>query len=106
MTLNDFLSRVDIEKDGDKTLLWCEYINTKDGEILGWSNLEIEKTDSDIRLLPDINNSPFTSDNNAQDIGHHFICDHCGDMFDVKEKIKVFKDEEICRECYENLEFS
>lgn len=25
MTLNDFLKRVDVEKDGDKMLLWCEY---------------------------------------------------------------------------------
>ena len=24
MTLKDFLKRVDIEKDGDKMLLWCE----------------------------------------------------------------------------------
>lgn len=62
MTLNDFLKRIDIEKDRDKMLLWCEYINTKDGEILGWSNLEIEKTDFDIRLLPSKNNSPFSSD--------------------------------------------
>lgn len=62
MTLNDFLKRVDIQKDGGKMLLWCEYINTKDGEILGWSNLEIEKTDFDIRLLPSKNNSPFSSD--------------------------------------------
>ena len=105
MTLKDFLKRVDIEKDGDKMLLWCEYINTKDGEMLGWSNLEIEKTDFDIRLLPSKDNSPFSSDNNSKDIGHHFICDHCGDMFDVKERINVFEDEEICKECYLNLEF-
>lgn len=105
MTLNDFLSRVDIEKDGDKMLLWCE-VFVDDGEFkVGWSNLDIDVRENEIRLLPDINNSPFTSDNNTQDIGHHFICDHCGDMFDVKEKIKVFQDEEICRECYENLEF-
>ena len=37
MTLKDFLKRVDIEKDGDKMLLWCDYVNTKDGEVIGWS---------------------------------------------------------------------
>ena len=29
MTLKDFLKRVDIEKDGDKMLLWCDYVNVK-----------------------------------------------------------------------------
>ena len=62
MTLKDFLKRVDIEKDGDKMLLWCDYVNTKDGEVVGWSNLEIEINEYDIRLLPSKNNSPFSSD--------------------------------------------
>ena len=52
MTLKDFLKRVDIEKDGDKMLLWCDYVNTKDGEVIGWSNLEIDIKECDIRLLP------------------------------------------------------
>ena len=30
MTLKDFLKRVDIEKDGDKMLLWCDYVNVED----------------------------------------------------------------------------
>ena len=51
MTLKDFLKRVDIEKDGDKMLLWCDYVNTKDGEVIGWSNLEIDIKECDIRLL-------------------------------------------------------
>lgn len=64
MTLKDFLKRVDIEKDGDKMLLWCEPITTKSGgTVLGWSNLEIEINDLDIQLLPSKNNSPFSSDN-------------------------------------------
>ena len=63
MTLKDFLKRVDIEKDGDKMLLWCDYVNTEDGEVVGWSNLEIEINDTDIQLLPSKNNSPFSSDN-------------------------------------------
>ena len=105
MTLNDFLKRVDIEKDGDKLLLHCD-VFIDDGEFkVGWTNLDIDIRANEIRLLPVIDNSPFTGDNNNQDIGHHFICDYCGDMFDVKEKIKVFQDEEICKECYSNLEF-
>ena len=63
MTLKDFLKRVDIEKDGDKMLLWCDYVNVEDGVVVGWSNLEIEINDFDIQLLPDKNNSPFSSDN-------------------------------------------
>ena len=63
MTLKDFLERVDIEKDGDKMLLWCDYVNTKDSEIIGWSNLEIDIKECDIRLLPSRKNSPFSSEN-------------------------------------------
>ena len=63
MTLKDFLKRVDIEKDGDKMLLWCDYVNTEDGEVVGWSNLEIDIKECDIMLLPSRNNSPFSSDN-------------------------------------------
>ena len=63
MTLKDFLKRVDIEKDGDKMLLWCDYVNVEDGEVVGWSNLEIEINELDIQLLPSKNNSPFSSDN-------------------------------------------
>ena len=62
-TLKDFLKRIDIEKDGDKMLLWCDYINTKDGEVIGRSNLEIDIKEYDIRLLPSRNNSPFLSEN-------------------------------------------
>ena len=49
MTLKDFLKRIDIEKDGDKMLLWCD--------------LEIDIKECDIRLLPSRNNSPFSSEN-------------------------------------------
>ena len=63
MTLKDFLKRVDIEKDGDKMLLWCDYVNTKDGEVIGWSNLEIDIKERNIRLLPSRKNSPFSSEN-------------------------------------------
>ena len=63
MTLKDFLERVDIEKDRDKMLLWCDYVNTKDGEVIGWSNLEIDIKECDIMLLPSKNNSPFSSEN-------------------------------------------
>ena len=63
MTLNDFLKRIDIEKDGDKMLLWCDYVNTNDGDDIGWSNLEIDNRECEIRLLPSKNNSPFSSDN-------------------------------------------
>ena len=63
MTLKDFLKRVDIEKDGDKMLLWCDHVNTKDGEVIGWSNLEIDIKEYDIRLLPSKKNSPFSSEN-------------------------------------------
>lgn len=63
MTLKDFLKQVDIEKDGDKMLLWCEHINCKGEEIIGWSNVEVEVGDCDIRLFPCKNNSPFSSDN-------------------------------------------
>ena len=63
MTLKDFLKRVDIEKDGDKMLLWCDYVNTKDGEVVVWSNLETEINECYIMLLPSKNNSPFSSEN-------------------------------------------
>lgn len=55
MTLNDFLKRIDIEKDKDKMLLHSDGI--------GWSNLEIEIKDNEIVLLPSKRNSPFSSDN-------------------------------------------
>ena len=62
MTLNDFLKRVDIEKDGDKMLLHCE-VFVDEGEFkVGWTNLDIDIRENEIRLLPDINNSPFSSD--------------------------------------------
>ena len=52
MTLNDFLKRIDLEKD--KMLLWSDGI--------GWTNVEIKKDDCCITLLPCKENSPFTSD--------------------------------------------
>ena len=55
MTLNDFLKRVDIEKDKHKMLIHSDGI--------GWSNLEIEIGENEIRLLPNKENSPFSSDN-------------------------------------------
>ena len=54
MTLNDFLKRIDLEKDKDKMLLWSDGI--------GWTNVEIKKDDCYIILLPCKENSPFTSD--------------------------------------------
>lgn len=54
MTLKDFLNRVDVKKDIDKMLIWS------DG--LGWTNLEIEINENDIKLLPCKCNSPFSSD--------------------------------------------
>ena len=56
MTLNDFLKRIDIEKDKDKMLI---HYNA-DG--IGWSNLEIEVCENEIRLLSDKIGSPFSSD--------------------------------------------
>lgn len=56
MTLNDFLKRIDIEKDKDKMLI---HYNA-DG--IGWSNLEIKVCETEIKLLPDKCNSPFSSD--------------------------------------------
>ena len=54
MTLNDFLKRIDLEKDKDKMLIWSDGI--------GWTNVEIKKDDCCIILLPCKENSPFTSD--------------------------------------------
>lgn len=54
MTLNDFLKRLDIEKDGNKMLIHSDGI--------GWTNLEIKINEHDITLLPCRNNSPFSSD--------------------------------------------
>ncbi len=54
MTLKDFLKRMSI-KDLDKMLIWSDRI--------GWSNLEIEINETQIKLLPCKNNSPFQSDN-------------------------------------------
>lgn len=59
MTLNDFLKRVDIEKDGDKMLLHCDYVSD---DVVAWTNLEIDSDEYVIRLLPDRTNSPFSSD--------------------------------------------
>ena len=63
MTLKDFLKRVDIEKDGDKMLLWCDYVNTKDGEVIGWSNLEVDIKECYKKKKTSKNNSPFSSEN-------------------------------------------
>ena len=61
MTLNDFLKRVDIEKDGDKMLLHCEYF-WDNGELkVGWDNVEVEIVEDSIRILPS-GVSPFSSD--------------------------------------------
>ena len=54
MTLNDFLKRIDLEKDKDKMLL------RSDG--IGCATVEIKKDDCCIILLPCKENSPFTSD--------------------------------------------
>ena len=54
MTLNDFMKRIDLEKDKDKMLIWSDGI--------GWTNVEIKKDDCCITLLPCKENSPFTSD--------------------------------------------
>ena len=51
MTLNDLLKRVNIPENKDKMLIWSDGI--------GWSNLEIEITDTTIKLLPFKKNSPF-----------------------------------------------
>lgn len=56
MTLRDFLKRVDLEKDIDKMLLHYDF----DG--IGWSNLEIEIKECEIKLMPSKCNSPFSSD--------------------------------------------
>ena len=61
MTLNDFLKRVDIEKDGDKMLLHCEYFWDNGERKLGWDNVDIEIVGDEIRVLPD-GGSPFSSD--------------------------------------------
>lgn len=54
MTLKDFLNRINKE-DLEKMLIWSDGI--------GWSNLEIEITENQIKLLPCKNNSPFRNDN-------------------------------------------
>lgn len=54
MTLKDFLKRVNKE-DLEKMMILSDGI--------GWSNLEIEVTENEIKLLPCKNNSPFGSDN-------------------------------------------
>ena len=54
MTLKDFLKRANKE-DLEKMLICSDGI--------GWSNLEIEVTENEIKLLPYKNNSPFESDN-------------------------------------------
>ena len=54
MTLNDFLKRVDIERDKDKMLLHSDGI--------GWSNVEIQINDCDIIISPCKENSSFSSD--------------------------------------------
>ena len=54
MTLNDFMKRVSLETDKDKMLIWSDGI--------GWSNVEIEIGECDIKILPDRCNSPFSSD--------------------------------------------
>lgn len=53
MTLKDFLERIDIEKDGDKMLLFS------DGR--GWTNIWFENNESDITFVAD-KNLIFSSD--------------------------------------------
>ena len=54
MTLNDFLKRIDKERDKDKIILFRE------GK--GWSNIDVEVKDSEISIFSSTN-SPFKSDN-------------------------------------------
>lgn len=53
MTLRDVLRRVDMS-DLDKVLIWSDGV--------GWSNIEIKVEECTIKILPDKNNSPFSSD--------------------------------------------
>lgn len=55
MTYKDLVRKLSLTLDGDKMMIWS------DGT--GWSNLEIEVTETEIRLLPFRNNSPFSSEN-------------------------------------------
>lgn len=55
MTYKDLVRRLSLTVDGDKMLIWCDGI--------GWSNVEIDVTETEIRLLPCKSNSPFSSDN-------------------------------------------
>ena len=54
MTLNDFIKRMDLEKDNDKMLLCSDGI--------GWTNIGIKKDNCCITIRPCKENSPFTSD--------------------------------------------
>lgn len=55
MTYKDLVKRLSLTLDGDKMLIWSDRV--------GWSNVEIEVTETEIRILPDKSNSPFSSDN-------------------------------------------
>ena len=54
MTLNDFMKRIDLEKDKDKMMIFS------DGK--GWANINIEVNENNIVISPDKIDSPFSSD--------------------------------------------
>lgn len=55
MTVNDFLKRIDIEKDKDKMII------ISDG--VGWTNLDhLSIKENSIELYPQTDNGPFSSD--------------------------------------------
>lgn len=47
MTLNDFLKRIDIEKDKDKMIIFSDGV--------GWTNVWFEKNENNIIIIPDKN---------------------------------------------------
>ena len=54
MTLNDFMKRINLEKDKDKMMIFS------DGK--GWANINIEVNENNIVISPDKIDSPFSSD--------------------------------------------
>lgn len=53
MTLNDFLKRVDIERDKDKMIIY------KEGE--GWTNIDLQVNELEITITGSTN-SPFSDE--------------------------------------------
>lgn len=63
---------------------------------------DIETISTIINKLQQLKN---TIINNTQGLGYHFECAHCGDTFNIKDRIIDNANGDLCLECYKDLHY-